>query len=837
LIDNHYYAIANKASLSKPKELNPPEDKQEEFNKLFGFTWKKALDDGLVYNAMDACKKLGIDGNELNVEWAKTKKSKQLIKFGGGFYCGKIPSGKDFIYVINGFYMSMREKYTKKGTSIYYYCVEWDSSKLSWANFRGKVLGATDPGVAEKDSLRSIILKEYKELGLTSEPNVGDNGVHASASPFEALCERLNWLEGKVNEDEFGKALLSAGIKQDTIMAWTKDPQVELEGKKVSLFDSLEDINADECIAAAKKITSGVGAIKNQAFVFIKPHAVTDQVKKLVTERFKNLGFSITKEGVLDAATIEEKKLIDNHYYAIANKASLSKPKELNPPEDKQEEFNKLFGFTWKKALDDGLVYNAMDACKKLGIDGNELNVEWAKTKKSKQLIKFGGGFYCGKIPSGKDFIYVINGFYMSMREKYTKKGTSIYYYCVEWDSSKLSWANFRGKVLGATDPGVAEKDSLRSIILKEYKELGLTSEPNVGDNGVHASASPFEALCERLNWLEGKVNEDEFGKALLSAGIKQDTIMAWTKDPQVELEGKKVSLFDSLEDINADECIAKVQAIVGSKKVSAKVKKTKTTLPKKAKKAPAKKANKAKKVNADESIAKAKIIAAEEVTTTATVSESDVKKILDQNDSRLKELEKIKTKLECEILVHTLEKNRKQLDELEVKSQKLEQKLGPQKLEQKLGPQNTQSVDNDQLLKSVSEKLSNNLTQLDKLMTIHNKIEKSLKQKPQKPQKLRKQQAQQQEGKSIDVKNQRKQSQQEGKYSDVKNQKKQRQQQEGKNSDGKYESLKERQLNILQSLDKLEGEVTNYLYEKQAGNLAKLGQLEELMVQMQSKK
>ena len=36
--------------------------------------------------------------------------------------------------------------------------------------------------------------KNWKEYGLAEIPNVGDNAVHASASPFEALCERMNWL-------------------------------------------------------------------------------------------------------------------------------------------------------------------------------------------------------------------------------------------------------------------------------------------------------------------------------------------------------------------------------------------------------------------------------------------------------------------------------------------------------------------------------------------------------------------------------------------------------------------------------------------------------------------
>eukprot|EP00959_Pyramimonas_sp_CCMP1952_P359448 7526512-Pyramimonas_sp.AAC.1 len=93
------------------------------------------------------------------------------------------------IYAINGFFMAMREKYTKESASIHYFTVEWCPTKCSWADFRGKVLGATDPATAEVGAVRRTILDKYEELGLTSQPDVGDNGVHASASPFEALAE------------------------------------------------------------------------------------------------------------------------------------------------------------------------------------------------------------------------------------------------------------------------------------------------------------------------------------------------------------------------------------------------------------------------------------------------------------------------------------------------------------------------------------------------------------------------------------------------------------------------------------------------------------------------
>ena len=298
--------------------------------------------------------------------------------------------------------MAMREKFTKPSASIYYYLVEWNPEALSWEDFRGKVLGATDPATADVGSLRREIFANWKSLDLTSEPNVGDNGVHASASPFEALAERLNWMGAKLDDDAFGQAMIKSGIPKDEIMKWTKDPQVPFEGKNSSLFDLLEDLDYDACLSKAQQIAGVSGrrpAGKMQAFVFIKPHAVTGKAQELVKSKFEAAGIQVIKEGSLDGATIEKDKLIDNHYYAIAAKASLSKPHELNPPPKKQEEFKAKFGISWPDALSKGVVFNAVDGCAKLGIDGATMDKRWAAAKKAGNLVKFGGGFYAGQLP------------------------------------------------------------------------------------------------------------------------------------------------------------------------------------------------------------------------------------------------------------------------------------------------------------------------------------------------------------------------------------------------------------------------------------------------------
>eukprot|EP00435_Cladocopium_sp_Y103_P033102 s3967_g8.t1 len=165
-----------------------------------------------------------------------------------------------------------------------------------------------------------------------------------------------------------------------------------------------------ECLSAE---TIEAGGKTHTAFVFIKPHA-------------------------------DKKKLIDTHYGAIAAKAVMMKPKDLVVQEKSQEEFEKMFGVKWSKVMEDGLVFNAMDGAKKLGISPDELGKKYDALKKGETIIKFGGGFYCGK---------------------------------VEWPAEKMSWADFRGKLLGPTDPASAPEGSLRQQIYSKWSELGRSAK------------------------------------------------------------------------------------------------------------------------------------------------------------------------------------------------------------------------------------------------------------------------------------------------------------------------------------------------------------------------
>jgi len=280
-----------------------------------------------------------------------------------------------------------------------------------------------------------------------------------------------------------------------------------------------------------------------------------------MVKRLKERGLNITAEGTLTSEVIDEKKLIDQHYYAIASKATILKPSELNVPKDK---FKAQFGKNWDDALKAGECFNALDACKEFGCTSDELSKAWGECGKAKKLVKFGGGFYCGEVSLNGKSRYVFNAFFMSMRGEFTKPGRSIRWFTVDWDENKLSWADFRGKVLGPTNPKDAPADSLRGEILRDWKKLGLPSEPNTGDNGMHASASPFEGMSERMNWLNKRCSEDSFCKAMKAAGISEKTIADWSVDPQVKIDasGKKGSLFDAVEDMDTKACLAKLKEL-----------------------------------------------------------------------------------------------------------------------------------------------------------------------------------------------------------------------------------------------------------------------------------
>ena len=189
--------------------------------------------------------------------------------------------------------------------------------------------------------------------------------------------------------------------------------------------------------------TSSAPKLLNSAFVFVKPHANTKPTQDFVRDKLMSSGIEILSETDISGETIDEKKLIDQHYYAIASKATIVPAEKIPVPAEK---FEAEFGESWETVLNENRAANALDACKRFGCTANELDAAWGKAKK---IVKFGGGFYCGLMSLDNEVgeLYVFNAFFMSMRSKFVGEGTSIHCYEVQWDSSVMSWEDFRGQV------------------------------------------------------------------------------------------------------------------------------------------------------------------------------------------------------------------------------------------------------------------------------------------------------------------------------------------------------------------------------------------------------
>ncbi|CAK0876888.1 unnamed protein product [Prorocentrum cordatum] len=295
------------------------------------------------------------------------------------------------------------------------------------------------------------------------------------------------------------------------------------------------------------------------AFLFVKPHANFEEGRQCTKELLARSGVRVVAEGKLTALEMDRDRVIDKHYRSLAAKAMDLCPRDLVVQPEATAAFEAAFGRSWAEALASECVCNAREAMERLDLDEQQLGIKWAPLKLNEGKVKFGGGFYCGKI----DSLFVVNGFYMAMRDAYTRPGKSVHWYVVEWKAADTSWGEFRQNVLGATHPEDAVPGSLRGYFRDHWRSLGLRGPLHVGENAVHASASAFEAMVERVNWLGISFEDDPLGRELIRSHVPVATLKSWSSDPVVSHDGREASLFDLFENLGCSESIELATALL----------------------------------------------------------------------------------------------------------------------------------------------------------------------------------------------------------------------------------------------------------------------------------
>ncbi|GMI11036.1 hypothetical protein TrLO_g10683 [Triparma laevis f. longispina] len=104
---------------------------------------------------------------------------------------------------------------------------------------------------------------------------------------------------------------------------------------------------------------------KNSALIFIKPQSSTPSTITYLRTTLEKNSLQIKSSGTITGTEIDSKKSIDQHYYAIASKATILSPSQLPVPSEK---FSKFFNESWSTVLSSSRAYNALQACKFLNI-------------------------------------------------------------------------------------------------------------------------------------------------------------------------------------------------------------------------------------------------------------------------------------------------------------------------------------------------------------------------------------------------------------------------------------------------------------------------------------
>ena len=293
--------------------------------------------------------------------------------------------------------------------------------------------------------------------------------------------------------------------------------------------------------------------IINKAFIFIKPHANVVSTQAFVRDWLYSKGLVMVEERTLTGPSLVG--CFDRQYALTGRRALILKPHELDLSASNKTLFHDRFGVTWEEALEKGRIRNASSAMDMLAVSSAQLSAAWLKSVADGNVVRFGRGFYCGLLQNvGPDrpSVFCINGFYPAMRAKFAAPTASIYACSVLFDEKTLPWKEFIEYIVGVADPNLAHPESLRGVMCREWKELGLSAVPNSEENCLHASASAFEAFAERCNWLKAPWTIDPVGSRLFALGMTPHVVQEWLNNSVVK--GKRV--FEHMAGAGCEECL-----------------------------------------------------------------------------------------------------------------------------------------------------------------------------------------------------------------------------------------------------------------------------------------
>jgi hypothetical protein len=234
--------------------------------------------------------------------------------------------------------------------------------------------------------------------------------------------------------------------------------------------------------------------MRNQAFAFIKPHAMKSQaIATYIADVFEDADVKVPFSRRRTGPEIAKGNLIDRHFGAVSRIAFADDVARIGVTDAGREAFRVAFGKAWDDVVAEGKVVNCPDVCALLdNLSPEELCSMWA----GHGAVEIGPDVFVSWFDEADR--YVLNGFYPVLRKSYLAEGASVQLMLLDFD---MDWHEFREAVIGSENPAAALEESVRGYLYDRAGALEMVIDPV--DNILHVSASPFAALCEKMIWLD----------------------------------------------------------------------------------------------------------------------------------------------------------------------------------------------------------------------------------------------------------------------------------------------------------------------------------------------
>jgi len=311
--------------------------------------------------------------------------------------------------------------------------------------------------------------------------------------------------------------------------------------------------------------------------VLIKPHASTEAVVALVESTLAANHVRIQHRGKLTGAEIARRRIVQKHFFSLYRHAEVADPLDMEVSEEMRAAFRSHFLVEWSAAVNLSQLSNAREAAEYLGVSPAEVHIMCSNSLFPS--LRLGKGLFvslvdadCSDDPEVKRLLrtplFVLNGFYCSLKDEYERLESTVQYLLIEWDGSQCSWGDLSESVVGCSHPALAAAGSIRGTVHRLWEQLDLESPPDEVNNVVHVSSSAFEGLADRLVWLPAAaLHADIFGHRLLSARIPSSAVQKWLLNPMVA--GQPV--MQRMAGKNAKECLAEAKTLLGKARATEK--------------------------------------------------------------------------------------------------------------------------------------------------------------------------------------------------------------------------------------------------------------------------